>query len=116
MTLSLDGERHRIVANGQAGSDYTASVATLKARQRLFQVVYFTLAGGYENDEYTLSTFDTGGLARSDNIFFTTAGLEWTSYRGITLQGGYEYIRDDSNYKIFTFTENRFSVSATVKY
>ena len=115
MTVTLDGERHRIVANGQPGSDYTASVGTLSVRQRFFQVVFLTVAGGYENDQYSGTAF-TGAKARDDDIFFMTAGLEWTSFRGLTVDAGYEYLRDASNLKAFTFTENRFKVSATVKY
>lgn len=113
MTLTLDGERHRIVDAGFAGYDYTASIASLDVRQRFFQIIYLTLKAGYENDKYTVVG---GGPARNDNIFFGTAGLEWESYRGIKIDAGYEYLRDDSNVNFFTFTENRLTVSATVKY
>ena len=115
MTIKLDGERHRIVGAAQAGTDYTASIASFQVRQRFFQVVYLTVSAGYEDDQYTLAAID-GGTARDDNIFFFTGALEWASFRGIKIDAGYEYLRDDSNLKNFTFTENRLTLSATLKY
>jgi hypothetical protein len=52
-TIELDGNRHRIVSNGQPGTDYTASAGTLSIKQRFFQVVYASVSGGYEEDEYS---------------------------------------------------------------
>jgi hypothetical protein len=113
-TIELDGNRHRIVANGQPGSDYTASIGTLTVKQRFFQVVYATVSGGYEEDEYTGAVGN--GPSRDDKFFFLQGGIRWESYRGIILEGDYQYYNDRSNVEIYTFNESRATISATVKY
>jgi hypothetical protein len=115
MTFTLYGERHRIVANGTIGRDYDASIGTLELKQRLLQVVYVTLSGQYEDDEYT-SFENDGGPAREDGIYYLKGGLEWASFRGLTIDAGYTYLRDDSNIKAFSFNESRATISASFTY
>ena len=115
MTISLSASRHDIVSNSQVGQNYTASNVTLSVRQRLVQVVYFTLTGGYQNDSYTGGGTSTGPK-REDDFFFVSTGLEWNSKDLFVVDASYQYSRDDSTAQIFSFDENRFTVSGTVKY
>jgi hypothetical protein len=114
MTIILDAGRHRIVSNTQVGQDYTANVVSIQVRQRFLQSVYLTLTGGYQDDEY--SGADAPGPVRDDSYYFVRAGVEWTSKDWLAIDGSYQYSRDDSTDQAFTFDENKFVVSATVKY
>jgi hypothetical protein len=113
MTFKLTGDRHRIVSSGQAGSDYTASVVQMEFKQRFFQKIYFTLNAGYEDDQYTAAGPHPN---RDDSIYFLRGGLEWKSYRGLVIDASYQYLRDDSTIKAFTFNESRAIISATFRY
>jgi hypothetical protein len=116
MTITLDAGRHKIVSNTQVGQDFTSTTVSLQVKQRLLQVVYATLTAGYQDDAYSGPEF-TGGSTREDDYYYAQAGLEWTSDKGwLVLNGSYQYSRDDSTLKIFSFNENQFRVSATVKY
>jgi hypothetical protein len=114
MQITLAGERHRIVSSGLGGDDYTASVATLSIRQRFFQVVYLTAAAVYEEDQYTAAA--GGGIARDDEISLLRGGVQWQSFRGITIDASYQYLQDHSNIPIFSFDESRATISASFKY
>jgi hypothetical protein len=114
MTVTFDAQSHRIVSNSQVGQDYTSTLVTLGVRQRFLQVMYFNFGVGYQDDAYSGSS--GGGPARDDQFYFVRTGLEWTSKDWLKIDASYQYSRDDSNYSIFDFNENRFVVSATVKY
>jgi hypothetical protein len=114
MTITLDAGQHRIVSNSQPGQDYTTSTVSVSIGQRFLQVINFSLTGGYQEDKYSGAIGNAP--VRDDSYFYVRGGVEWGSKDWLVIDGSYQYSRDDSTLKAFTFDENRFRVSATLKY
>jgi hypothetical protein len=104
--LSLALNRRIVNSAVLAGQDFTSTVISVGARQRVFQRAYLAINVGYQNGDY-FSTIGAAGANRSDNYYFIEPALDVMVTRFWTVGGYYLHRQNESSLDNFTFDDNQ---------
>jgi hypothetical protein len=115
-TIKFDAHRRRVVSFGSQDEDYVNNEIGASLRQDVFQKVYFTLAGGYDLNDYSGTGSGASGSEREDNYFFVRGGADWQANDWLDLTAAYQYAQDHSTVSGFSFDDNQVTLSARVAY
>jgi hypothetical protein len=115
-TLKFDAHRRRIVSFGSQDEDYVNNEIGASIRQCVFQKMYFTFAGGYDLNEYSGTASGASDPGREDNYFYVRGGADWQANDWLDLTASYQYSRDHSTVRAFSFDDNQVTLSAHMAY
>lgn len=113
ITLNASGDvRNSAVL---ANQDYLSTQFTATIRQRLFQRVTVTVAGGFQRLDY-FSTVDASDTPREDNYYFIQPGIDVSITRYWSAGGYYLHRTNNSTVNLFEFDENQFGVHSRITF
>ena len=84
----------------------------LSLRQKFLEKFILTLGGIYSNNDYNAPA----GNSREDDIYKASVDLKYRIQDWLNAGIGYNYWKQDSNYRVNDFTDNQFKISLGVVY
>lgn len=114
-TFTLTAGRRSYASGFFVDQDFETTYVVGRFQQRLFQRVYFGLAGGYENDDY-FSTQRGVSATRNDDYWFIEPSVDILITRWLSTGVYYLHRENSSNQDFFTFDDNQVGVRATVRF
>jgi len=113
--VALSGSRRTYNSGVLAGQDFAGTMITVDLRQRLLQIFYFSVSGGYQNSDY-FSTVNGVVANRRDNYYFAEPSLEFSITRFWTVGGYYLRRQNNTSLQSFSFYDNQFGFRTTLKF
>jgi hypothetical protein len=114
-TLTLAAGRRMYDSGFFVDQDFAATYVVGRFQQRLFQRVYFGLAGGYENSDY-FSTDRSVSATRDDDYWFIEPSVDVLITRWLSTGVYYLHRDNSSNIDFFSFYDNQVGVRATLRF
>jgi hypothetical protein len=114
-TFTLAAGRRMYASGFFVDQDFATTYVVGRFQQRLFQRVYFGLAGGYENDDY-FSTDRNVSATRDDDYWFIEPSVDILITRWLSTGVYYLHRENSSNQDFFSFDDNQVGCRATVRF
>lgn len=106
--LRVFGGRANIESTFQGNNFYVANYGGLELRHYLTSVLILTVRGLVGTNEYPEAvTIETETQERDDTFYEAAVGLRYQVRRWLALEVAYQYLRRDSNFRDFDYTNNR---------
>jgi hypothetical protein len=114
-TLTLAAGRRIYNSGFLADQDFANTYVVARFQQRLFQRVYFGLAGGYENSNYFPAVRNLSA-PRDDDYWFIEPSVDVLITRWLSTGVYYLHRQDSSSESFFSFYDNQVGVRATLRF
>lgn len=113
--ITLDATRRVLSSASIESRDFTSTQIVLNTRQRLFQRVYVSLGGGYQNQSY-FSTVNGLSADREDNYLFVVPSIDVSLTKFWSAGIFFLYRQNDSSLDRFGFEVTQFGLRTTLKF
>jgi hypothetical protein len=114
-TITLTGSRRTLNSAIFAGQDFASTNIIAGIRQRMFERVYLSVSGGYENSDY-FSALAGISASRHDNYYFVEPAVDVSIMRFWTAGAYYLHRENESNFTAFSFYDNQIGLRTTLTF
>ena len=114
-SIYATASRRTTAAVSAADQTITTTGVSAQVKQRFFHRFYLGIEAGYANSEYrSSSTGNTTG--RTDDNFYGRSSFSFDITKYLSAESAYQYRRNDSSEKNFTFVENIVTVQINLQF
>ena len=114
-TVTLTGSRRTLNSAIFAGQDFASTNIIAGIRQRMFERIYLSVSGGYENSDY-FSALAGVNATRHDDYYFVEPAVDVSIMRFWTAGAYYLHRENESNFVAFSFYDNQVGVRTTLTF